>query len=372
MYNRNRSKDAKQTINRLLGMATKDDPELNNIDYQELLKHSIICSQNKSRGELVYFIKEYAESNGFVFDFVPLLKLDIDLRLIYQWICESCEACEANQIFQINCQKMLEKTLVELPNYSLLEFYLDRSVDLGQRDNLDFGDLIQLCSHNNDYIDLIKSYIPEGYILPDYPAVFEINVTDDSVMIDLIQYCYKTTVIDHIVYDGRKYYQRSNMWGDEFDIIRSVDDPDIECRGYHDCEVLYDIIPENPNYVKYVLNYDPDETVLTEDCYVNRKLIARLQNGNWENIKLVGTKRIVLHNASGENLDHRGSTHCKVKLDFYKMLNVDCPITLKEFFEELYRLKSHKWDYWYELYSSCTTKLTRQQLNVVMHFDHGS
>ena len=208
-----------------------------------------------------------------------------------------------------------------------------------------------------------------------------VNVSDPTVLPDLLQYIYKTTRIERIVYEGMSYYERSNMWEGDIPNERPDNDPDVECDGYGDCKVEEEIFPEDPDSVKYKLEYDKvyaaqiiENGDLDEWCE-NTELLIKLATTNTssENIILTGPNSIILKNRCGINRDHRGSDHCKVKLAFYDTYVVKCPTNLLHFMETCYRVKSHKWDKWYELYCGANVeKVPENCLKVDIIFDHGS
>lgn len=85
-------------------------------------------------------------------------------------------------------------------------------------------------------------------------------------------------------------------------------------------------------------------------------------------------KAVRLHNMSGYNDDHRGSDHTIIELDFcpnYKLKTN----TMRELIIGMYKIKSHKFDYWYELFIGAKLARSRSNLNDIIikfNFDHGS
>lgn len=252
-----------------------------------------------------------------------------------------------------------------------------------------------------------------------------IDATNTLLMKYFIQYCYKAIKIDHIIYDDLDYYQRTTIHH-AGTVRRPNYDPDIICDLDMDiCDdnindiipipvpqstyyaIVYnhdeydptnsdDLIPVSAQ-IDYVLtycfyNYDPtdydeDYTEFDEEDYHDFsdyikdyneyhrtyiELINNIECIEMPNIILKNVDFILLTNKDGYNEDHRGSDHCKVKLDFHKTYKVKCPINLEDFFKALYRMKSHKWDSWYELYIDSIITLNHNTLCIDLHFDHGS
>ena len=82
-----------------------------------------------------------------------------------------------------------------------------------------------------------------------------------------------------------------------------------------------------------------------------------------------------LINTSGYNHDSRGSDRSLVQLPFETTVLLRAPFTLAELVQATFRLKSHKFDYWYELFISASVQARpgkRTSMHVRMKFDHGS
>ncbi len=94
------------------------------------------------------------------------------------------------------------------------------------------------------------------------------------------------------------------------------------------------------------------------------------KHGN--NIKVFANQitNLEIQNEAGINYDHRGSTHCKLGGDnlFEDTVEISLPCTIVQFAEALFRIKSHKWDYYYELYSSADY----DDGTLLLDFAHGS
>ena len=84
------------------------------------------------------------------------------------------------------------------------------------------------------------------------------------------------------------------------------------------------------------------------------------------------TTSLRIKNVDGINGDHRGSTHCKLGRDnlYEDSVEISLPCTIIQFAQELFRVKSHKWDKWYKLYSSSDYVFDDETL--FLSFSHGS
>lgn len=98
------------------------------------------------------------------------------------------------------------------------------------------------------------------------------------------------------------------------------------------------------------------------------------EHNKWSDVKLhFSPKYIELINKRGFNNDHRGSNNTKVTLDFhdkYVIKNKSC--TIGNFADACYRIKSHKFDYWYELYTYVLVSSNGRHIKLNFEFDHGS
>lgn len=192
------------------------------------------------------------------------------------------------------------------------------------------------------------------------------DIEDENVITFLMEYADKFTRLHHIMYEGLPYYERSNTWGDtrpnDSDISH---DEDEECSGYSSCETESEIYPDNVEDVEYIYEkHDEDMRCV--------RLKAILNEYSEDEVIICGYNNISFENTSGINDDHRGSTHCKVDLAYEDLIEFDSYISLKTLIEVYYRIKSHKFDKWYELYSSTGLDYDDYTANVSVKFDHGS
>ena len=112
------------------------------------------------------------------------------------------------------------------------------------------------------------------------------------------------------------------------------------------------------------------------DCEnkISSDLIEHIDNSRHKTIKdlKLNFDKIKLVNSNGMNNDERGNNTFETQLDFYDIYILKNPITLLDFIDALYRIKSHKNDYWYELYCGVTVKAYDSWLRLTFKFDHGS
>ena len=119
--------------------------------------------------------------------------------------------------------------------------------------------------------------------------------------------------------------------------------------------------------------------IYNSNKYLNNDLINdidQFKNRNIKNLKFCSNsfKKIILINPCGFNYDKRGENTFDIELDFYKRVELIAPITILDFIDGIYRIKSHKLDYWYELYSGIRLEYNKEKniLTLIFDFDHGS
>ena len=193
----------------------------------------------------------------------------------------------------------------------------------------------------------------------------------------LINFVYKTIHIRYaytISSDGSitKYYNRKNMWHN-----KPIRKSDYVCSGYMKCdfddfkminsEIHYEFVYEPNNYnddnveANYELGENEFDSLITNDI---------------DDISLVTAGTIFIKNFPGFNEDHRGSDHTIIKLDFKPVVTLvpsENKITFRDFIKACFDIKSHKFDFWYELYSGIRKfNIIDNKIYVEVKFDHRS
>lgn len=346
------------TFKHLLTRGYEDGCE---IDFQKHLDYSLRRLRHCHE-----FFRTQASERNYKFDWQKMATNHQDIRKICKW------ASEDMQKIAVDCQKYAEKVARD---HALVEFYLKMAKHLNQ--TIDYAKLVAL---NPGLDDLV----PEDYQRPKYPTSLVIdlkNLTTDNgdvfnedLLIDLYRYAMETTDIKRVEYKGKKYYQRSNMWGKGPE-ERPAHDPDVICEFYGwdgCCEAPATIFPEDPNDVTYHLVYNPRWIGWNDEQLINQDMVMLLQQIDPNEITLTGYDELLLTNDSGINDDHRGSDHCQVNLEFYEEYEVKLPATLYDFMNACYRIKSHKWGRWYELYCGGSVVRSDDMIELNTNFDHGS
>lgn len=191
---------------------------------------------------------------------------------------------------------------------------------------------------------------------------------------DLVRFSYETTKFSHIIYKNKEYYPRTNKWyRGPTPRPESKHDRDEECDGYYECQTNPSIYPKKSSEPEYVIEYDynklDDEP---EEPYKIPKLIKKIGKCKIHNISISGYDAIIIKNIAGVNGDHRGSDHCKVYLRYHSSVELKCPVKMTDFIESLYKIKSHKFDEWYEMYLRSNITIKKNKLIISIDFDHGS
>lgn len=112
---------------------------------------------------------------------------------------------------------------------------------------------------------------------------------------------------------------------------------------------------------------DDESKKIILDIYANNKI-------DMGKIKFISGSDVVIKNNSGFNNDHRGLNHTLIELPFLTKINLGKKFTLKDLIISNSNLKSHKFDYWYELYTGCNVKKNEKSntVSIELKYDHGS
>lgn len=114
--------------------------------------------------------------------------------------------------------------------------------------------------------------------------------------------------------------------------------------------------------------YDPEEY---PELKVDRVGLETLVS-DMKNLVFPADYTVTLVNTSGFNRDKRGQDKTAIKLDYHDSFQLQ-KNTLKNFLQGLYRIKSHKFDKWYELFSDVKLEIDGEKnITVSVRFDHGS
>jgi len=208
-------------------------------------------------------------------------------------------------------------------------------------------------------------------------------ILDDNIrrkINDLIIFVYDSVEIKYVYIlndDGSKtkYYNRPNQWHGNYD-------EDGECNGEYDCD-FHDQISTN-KHIHYVFKFKPDINRIIDyriDNPIGQSILTDnelniLTSGPLKEIFIECPKKLVIHNISGFNEDHRGSDHTKLILDFhddYTLIPINGKISLKKFADACLRIRSHKFENCYEMYCGVdSVEIGNNKIIANVVFDHGS
>lgn len=146
----------------------------------------------------------------------------------------------------------------------------------------------------------------------------------------------------------------------------------VYCKVEDDIYIRTTIFPTNPDDVKYILEKIGIIDEIREE--EPSELLKKLDNYHLNEIVLTGISDLIFTNKAGINDDDRGSNICKVYLNYYHscIIKQDV-ITLYDIAIAFFKLRSHKKDKWYELYSCADVKENgKNSFAISLDFDHGS
>lgn len=212
----------------------------------------------------------------------------------------------------------------------------------------------------------------------------DLDLANPLILNYFIRVIYKSAKIKYvsIVDDGiiQKFYERKNHNNCEpYSEAESG-----SCDSAFSCEFDDRITTDKP--IKYHFSYNPEfeDTIRSnedpdgevEEAIANAQVEKIMQSTPFRKIYIRCSKRLVITNCNGINDDHRGSDHTRLILDFHPAVSIKPKhnrIRLADLTDACYRIKSHKFDYWYELY--CGIKSHKTSSNTFMAtvtYDHGS
>lgn len=191
----------------------------------------------------------------------------------------------------------------------------------------------------------------------------------------LIKFVYENFVLDH---EKMENINKNLLNGAEYDH---------EDDDYNKRKKIHYFYPGNNELEYHYCDQKniQDDFLHGDEKYIasRTKLLKELKeyfsdpNNNYANLKLAYAS-ITLCNLCGINSDYRGVR----KLDWCMLYTSEMTITSKlnssyimfpQIIKALYDIKSHKFEYWYELYIKCKIKnISPNAIGVYCIYDHGS
>ncbi len=167
-----------------------------------------------------------------------------------------------------------------------------------------------------------------------------LNFDTKKTLKHLIGFIYDSVKIKYvyIIKNGQKKIFQEGDACDEYE----------GCNEHYVCDCNANKITTNKK-IHYKFTYKPK-------IYPNTKLtktIIKTLKKNPNEIYLICDNTIILNNTSGINDDWRGSDATKLELDFhdeFEIVPINGIIPLKKLIDACFRIKSHKFDFNYELY----------------------
>jgi hypothetical protein len=192
--------------------------------------------------------------------------------------------------------------------------------------------------------------------------------------------------IDWIHSRGKYYYNCSNIWYDA-DIQKMILNgvvpchPDRACEGNHECygpDIYGQIVVDEFEYVfsgnigkkfceTIIDDQDEDEYDDQDEDLIHPTV--RQIVGDPRDIKFVADADVTIVNNCGINEDHRGANHTLLYLPFVESVSLGREFTFFDLLTANSNLKSHKFDYNYEMFCKA---FINEQGQVELEFDHGS
>jgi hypothetical protein len=184
------------------------------------------------------------------------------------------------------------------------------------------------------------------------------HIDESSPINCILDFVNNRTYIKNITYKNKDYYEEDeSSSGDD----SSGDDSSFESDSSDD----------DLNEIPYTSKIRYNINIYEEGGYKNIHDLLKIYST--DEIILIGAKSFYFYNESGINHDTRGETKCEIELPFQNDLGFQRYISLTDIMDSFYRIKSHKFDKWYELYVRCELQDSgNDRYYLIFTFDHGS
>ncbi|AEQ60172.1 hypothetical protein [Acanthamoeba castellanii mamavirus] len=158
----------------------------------------------------------------------------------------------------------------------------------------------------------------------------------------------------------------------------------IKTKGIYDFNLEFKFEPNPVVDDKYVYKFDGDLSERYENNKLTEKLHEYFTNNSPKNLKLDGVIKLTLINNDGVNVDRRGVRDIDWKLHFWPeyVIYNEKNITFHDLIIACHKIKSHKFDRWYEMYrakfdefyvlKNSNGKKVNKEITAIVLFDHGS
>jgi hypothetical protein len=194
-----------------------------------------------------------------------------------------------------------------------------------------------------------------------------------KVNIDDIKYVYSGRFELNIIEDYKKFLldnnRKLNLFAHDYFHSGNFNIDDIYCKD--DSSLFGNIV----HYHDVKLTNDFDKTKnMNKNC---KKIIQDLHKANKldiSKVKFISNSDIIINNNSGFNEDHRGLNHTLIELPFVSEIYLGKEFTLEDLITANSNVKSHKFDYWYELYTDCIVENDENtnSISILLKYNHGS
>ena len=153
-------------------------------------------------------------------------------------------------------------------------------------------------------------------------------------------------------------YTYSNIKLDYDKISKSIDEELSESESSYDWEAEYEP-GENDCELSYKTDnaFDPRDFDESPHAELFARIHTYVQSNGARGVRLKGVRSLTIRNSMGINTDTRGTRPLDSHLKFHPSYTVERGhrITLHDFIIASYKIKSHKFENWYELISGAET-----------------
>jgi len=218
---------------------------------------------------------------------------------------------------------------------------------------------------------------------------------------EIFRFLYNSFSINYFEFRGKKHCNRETIWYDPIDSMNEELHKECtknnkeyeytEADGFEQGETPFND-PEDIKYteetgeyqssscrfynekgkIDYFYKYDQSEMYKGNNETVDKIIEFISSGGNFLDIEFIHEKSLHFINKRGRNYDMRGADDTVVVLPFEQYIEMNNKITMGELLTSLYTIKSHKFDYNYEMYFEIILRHSSHYNRCDFTFDHGS
>lgn len=186
----------------------------------------------------------------------------------------------------------------------------------------------------------------------------------------LFKMIYQETSLESIKVNDEVCYQAETGWSEETPGNKEMK----KCSAYWGNECCWSTkeLPKDAE-ITFQIEIDDFDFKQIPDFETIPEIIGEFLSNLTPQTNFFSSKEIIIINPQGPNADHRGSDHLIYKIPMIPKVSLGKTFTFADILQAAYKIKSHHFDSWYELYCRIDNIIEdKNRLAVRLTFDHGS